>query len=223
MKANSTEEIVKPDYSNVKVGDYMLKDGTTIRYFEMTEEQEDQAIGVVAYLYEEHRNIFLKGGVKAALKAKGVEKPHGIVIALGNAGGEEKYEWNTGNPFEEIEIEYKSLNEQIFFGLDGVDISDCLIDIEDFPAFKAAKEYEKEVQAPKNTTGWYLPSIGEWFCLLNHYENFPENIGGWDKYWSSSEGDSNFVYEVDFYSEEKFIYGDNHTKEKNYVRPVLAF
>lgn len=206
------------NFTNIEVGDYMLNDGTTVSPFEITKEQEDQAIGIVAYLYEEHKNIFLKNGVKAALKAKGIENPKGLVIALKDAG---TYEWCTGNHF--AGIGYKSLNEQIAYGVDGVETTDWLPNIDDFPAFKAAKEYEKEVHAPKNTTGWYLPSLGEWFCMLDHYEEFAEYVGAWDTYWSSSECDYDYAYNVNFYSEVKFIYSDNHIERKNCVRPVLAF
>ena len=42
------------------------------------------------------------------------------------------------------------------------------------PLFKAVKDYV--VQAPEKTTGWYLPSIGQWY-------DFTANLGGlpsWD-------------------------------------------
>lgn len=212
---------MEANFTKIKVGDYMLKDGTTVNPIEMTEEQEDQAIGVVAYLYEEHKDVFLKGGVKAALKAKGIENPHGIVIALGNAGGEEKYEWST-EEYPSVK-KHTTLNEQIFFGLDGVGKTYSLKNIDDFPAFRAAKEYEKEVPAPKNTTGWYLPSVGEWFCMLDNYKDFAEHIGGtWEKYWTSSECDIVYAYSVDFYS-RKFIFCDDLIDVTNYVRPILAF
>ena len=219
-KITKEEEMVKPDYSGVKVGDYMLKDGTTVSPDEITKEQKSQAIGIVACLYEEHKNIFLKDGVKTALKAKGIENPHGLVIALKDAGDGEVYKWSIK---DYPTIGHKTLNEQIFFGLDGMDISDCLIDIDDFPAFKVAKEYEKEVQAPKNTTGWYLPSIDEWLCMLDHYEEFSKYIGQDGGYWSSSECSSDYAYYVYFFSYGDFYYLNRSRTYTYYVRPVLAF
>lgn len=220
-KITKEEEIVKPDYSNVKVGDYMLKDGTTVSPDEITKEQKSQAIGIVAYLYGEQKNEFLKNGIKAALKAKGIENPHGLVIALNDAGNGEVYKWSKiHNPKA---VEYKTLNEQVFHGEDGLEMTNRLTKIEDYPAFKVAKEYEKEVQAPKNTTGWYLPSIGEWFCLLNHYKLFSKYIGQDGSYWSSSEYSSDYAYHVGFYSDGGFDYSYNIRTNTNYVRPVLAF
>lgn len=35
-----------------------------------------------------------------------------------------------------------------------------------YPAFKAAGDFEGEVAAPAATTGWYLPSNGQWFDIL---------------------------------------------------------
>ena len=211
---------MKPDYSNIEVGDYMLNDGTTVSPDEMTEEQKSQAIGVVAYLYEEDQNIFLKYGVKAALKTKGVKRPHGIVIALKNAG-KEKYEWSTED--YPTAKRHTTLKEQIYNGSDGLEKTNNLTTIiEDFPAFKVAKEYEKEVHAPKNTTGWYLPSVGEWFCMLDNYKEFSEHIGEWERYWTSSECDIVYAYSVDFYS-RKVIFCDDLIDFTNYVRPILAF
>lgn len=212
---------MKPDYSNVEVGDYMLKDGTTVSPDEMTEEQESQAIGVVAYLYEEDQNIFLKGGVKATLKAKEVEKPHGLVIALKNAG-KEKYEWSTED--YPTAKRHTTLKEQIYNGSDGLEKTNNLTTIiEDFPAFKVAKEYEQEVPAPKNTTGWYLPSIGEWFRMLDNYKEFSQYISQGMGCWSSSGYCTDYAYYVGFYSDGGFYYYFYRRNNTNYVRPVLAF
>ncbi len=236
MKANSTkeeltlmksiinkiteEEIVKPDYSKVEVGDYMLKDGTTVNPLYMTSKQESQAIGIVAYLYEEQKNAFLNYGVKSTLRAKGVESPHGLVIALKNADGDGEYKWCKK---DYPTIVFKTLNEQIAYGVDGLEMTDSLTDIDKYPAFQAAKEYEKEVHAPANTTGWYLPSIGEWSCMLNHYEEFSKYIRQDEGCWSSSEYSSDYAYGVRFTIRGSFYYDCYYRAYTNPVRPVLAF
>ena len=208
---------MKPDYSNIEVGDYMLKDGTIVCPDEMTEEQESQAIGVVAYLYEEQNNAFLKYGVKDALKAKGIESPHGLVIALKDAGS---YKWSMA--MYHRGTGYKVLNAQVFHGEDGVEMTNSLTNIEDYPAFRVAKEYEKEVQAPKNTTGWYLPSVGEWFCMLDNYDKFSKYISQDGSYWTSSEYSFDCVYDVYFIA-GVFCYSFSGRINSKFVRPVLAF
>lgn len=219
-KITKEEEMVKPDYSNVRVGDYMLKDGTTVSPDEITKEQKSQAIGIVAYLYNGCQGITY--GVESALKDKGIEKPHGLVIALKDAGnGKGKYyEWSKVN----YSITgYRDFNGQVFSAVDGLAKTDSLTNIKDYPAFKAAKDYEKEVQAPKNTTGWYLPSIGEWFRMLNHYKEFSQYISQGMGCWSSSGYCTDFAYYVGFYSDGGFDYSYNIRTNTNYVRPVLAF
>ena len=38
--------------------------------------------------------------------------------------------------------------------------------LDDYPAFKSAEEYG--VQAPATTTGWFLPSSGQWWDILQN-------------------------------------------------------
>lgn len=99
-----------------------------------------------------------------------------------------------------------------------------------YPAtYYAVVAYETGCNAPTNSSGWFLPSIGQ---MWNIYHNRSSLFNGKavvtslksDWYWSSSENygsPANHALYVDVY------YGDVRHNSKNgrlsYVRPVLAF
>ena len=99
-----------------------------------------------------------------------------------------------------------------------------------YPAtYYAVVDYETKVKAPTNSSGWFLPSIGQmWNVYQNRTSLFDGKTGvsglQWDWYWSSSESyydpasDALYVY---------VYYGDVSYNRKDhrdcYVRPVLAF
>ena len=164
--AVTNEEILgdlKPDYSQVKVGDFMLKDGTVISPDapEFANKKQD-AIGIVFYVGE------ARVGAKAKEKLFG--KAHGLVMALKNAGihlAWKNVNTTSGLPFKESMKDcYDDFdgygNTQKIYQLATTNIATT------HPAFNAVKNYS--VAAPEGTTGWYLPAIGEWYDIL-------ENLG----------------------------------------------
>lgn len=108
------------------------------------------------------------------------------------------------------------------------------------PAAKAAANYP--VAHPTNTSGWFLPTIGQWNFLLNSltgskgvslgdviWANINPKItaaGGTglrtstaEPYWSSTEKTEEIVYECRYRSP-----GSSRSKTADaYVRPILAF
>lgn len=98
-----------------------------------------------------------------------------------------------------------------------------------YPAtYYAVVAYETGCNAPTNSSGWFLPSIGQ---MWNIYQNRSSLFNGKavvtslksDWYWSSSEG----YYPADLALYVDVGYGcvSNNTKDGScrYVRPVLAF
>ena len=156
----------KPDTA-IAVGDFMLKDGITVKPDALRPEQQKDVVGVVAYLYKTENNAHLHDGVKEALKAKGVAEPHGLVMALKNTSNEvaiwkikDDHKRIVGNKDDWIKQNYEN-------GPDGYTVTTAVWnDIDNYPVFKETKEYGTKVNAPENTTGWYLPSIGEWLDML---------------------------------------------------------
>ena len=141
--------------------------GTTVKPDALKSEQQKDVVGVVAYLYKTENNAHLHDGVKEALKAKGVAEPHGLVMALKNTSNEvaiwkikDDHKRIVGNKDDWIKQNYEN-------GPDGYTVTTAVwSDIDNYPVFKETKEYGTKVNAPENTTGWYLPSIGEWLDML---------------------------------------------------------
>ena len=155
---------IDPDpYATTAVGDFMLKDGTTVNPDDLSPAQKQNVIGIVAYMYKTESGVRLKEGVKNALNAKGVANPHGLVMSL-------RYfpaKWRTSDtPFGELK---STLKDVYATGSDGYTLTTNVWNynkLDEFPAFKATKEFGNKVKAPENTTGWYIPSVGEWIDML---------------------------------------------------------
>ena len=158
----------KHDYTTTAAGDFMLKDGTTVKPDALKPEQQNDVIGIVAYMYKTESNARLRNGVKEALKEKGVAEPHGLVMALKNAADGNKVQWRTENTAVETSFP-SSFKDMYDKGVDGYTLTKRIKDqfgssLDKFPAFKAALEYT----APtfNESTGWYLPSESEWLDML---------------------------------------------------------
>ena len=158
-------EIDTDPYATTAVGDYMLKDGTTVKPDDLTPLQQynRDVIGIVAYMYKAENNVRLKEGVRKALNTKGVANPHGLVMSFYAFDAA----WRTSDtPFGEQKGTLKDVYDT---GADGYTLTTNVWNankLDEFPAFKATKEFGNKVKAPENTTGWYIPSLGEWIDML---------------------------------------------------------
>ena len=111
-------------------------------------------------------------GAKEKEKLGGENKAHGLVMAVKNAT--EKVVWS-------------NVSQNLGFLKDCVSKSDNYSDIsgygncelirsketnfDSYPAFKAVDGYNTTCPVPATTTGWYLPSSGQWWDIL-------QNLGG---------------------------------------------
>ena len=99
-----------------------------------------------------------------------------------------------------------------------------------YPAtYYAVVDYAHKVPSPANSTGWFLPSIGQ---MWNVYQNRASLFEGKtvvsglksDWYWSSSEFYSLPAYDALYvYVYSGFVSNDGKNYRVSYVRPVLAF
>lgn len=102
-------------------------------------------------------------------------------------------------------------------------------------AFRVASDYN--VSVPENSSGWYLPSIGQLadiYALPNRTDRFEAAKGSdfisnerWgSRYWSSTEKDNGKAWYHDFFgggSGSRDKAGPNIEASKSYVRAVLTF
>lgn len=165
----------------IKVGDLQLESGKIIDPEDYTADVEsaNPAVGVVAYLYDgteaEGRRVTLPDGTQAT----------GLVLALGNA---DKTTWSANTEATEAETVYGAVGASVNAAENGYDLTKTIMDkevsTEDwstvYPAFDAVKNYS--IKAPDGTSGWYLPSFGEWRDILGVHglgklptENYVDN------------------------------------------------
>lgn len=176
--------------ADAAVGDFYLSDGSLLdKDTDEAKVKDANVIGIVFTTDVER----MGEAEKAALKEKGVE-PHGLVIATLTPGTmNDFYSWfmmpdysysrdesELGLPklwdnFEEGEGKQKET-----YALVNDDIEGYAYNIairtgrkEDFEsgcygAFKAALDFENQVPSPAISTGWYLPSAGQWFDVLRN-------------------------------------------------------
>ncbi len=131
---------------------------------------------------------------KDALKTKGINEPHGLVMSVKNAGT--GLMWSSeNNGFGELEnCESK---EQCNADISGLWNYNTVIayakganKLSSYPAFEAVDKWNaegSEHKAPENTTGWYLPAVGQWY-------DFFHNLGGLPDWGSASVSDDNYYW-----------------------------
>lgn len=165
--ADVKDVLIVKQSRTVAVGDFFLSDGMTVsKDSVLSADRQKQVIGIVFSVDT------ARIGAKAKEKLEG--RAHGLVLALKDVG--RQAQWKSegtdaglppmptlGDAYGDVDgygntLFVKSLN----------DYSEAT-----YPAFAAADGYNQTVPAPSGTTGWYLPSMGEWFDVL-------QNLGGID-------------------------------------------
>ncbi len=161
------------DYSGIELGDVMFSDGTwadvsalTAAGDTLTAAQKAKAVGIVAYLYSSSSSQ-AGSGVSAALAGK-FTTPHGLVLALKYAN---TAEWGLEKAVGTLypnDATTKTVGEALAgaFTQDGLTMTNYILkvkssEIASYPAFNDIAAYEKSASAPVNSTGWYLPGIGD--------------------------------------------------------------
>ncbi len=191
----------KSDYSDLKIGDYVYEDGT----FSHKQYGGKTAIGIVFSLK-----------TSPTEKAKGYT--HGQFVALEDAGetdwGKEELDLPTPHNNIVMNLNTNAIIQEVKKDIDGYRYSNSPL-VSDFNAFKAASKYNAKL--PANTTGWYLPSVGQMAAILENIEGYKlgipangyvdimldpnfegKNTLNFDKgafeYWTSSERSNYYVW-----------------------------
>ena len=177
-----------------KIGDYFYSDGT----YSTALDPDKKVIGIV-FQTDKSR---IGRAEKDALAAKGIAEPHGLMMSVKNAGVD--LEWGSEDiDFDELtNCETKEQCNDDISGLHNFNTVIAYAESEDklsaYPAFEAVKNYG--VEAPANTTGWYLPAVGQWYDFFVNLGGLPDWSGasesGSDYYWT---GQSELVSKVNAY------------------------
>lgn len=177
-----------------KVGDFFYSDGT----FSTALDPAKTVIGIV-FQTDKKR---IGEAEKEALADKGIDEPHGLVMSVKNAGT--SLMWSSENKdFDELtNCETKEQCNDDISGLYNYNTVIAYAESEGklsaYPAFEAVKNYG--IEAPANTTGWYLPAVGQWYDFFANLGGLPDWSGasesGSDYYWT---GQSELVSKVNAY------------------------
>ncbi len=160
-------------------GDFFLADGSLVeKDAKLTDEQKEQCIGVV--LYTNSSSVVMGESEKNALNDMGVGT-HGYVVALRDVFDPTTGETLSGKmwgPLIDIEgLENGTGLEAYLTDYSGLDktmemvaASQALEDYSKYAAYDVAL-FNQTVPAPSHTTGWFIPSIGQWIHMLQKFGN----------------------------------------------------
>lgn len=173
----------EPQERALAIGDYYYSDGN-ICPREVSNPPSEDCIGIV-FSTEVTR---IGRAATEALNAKGVTTPHGLVMALTNASNrckwgeydkDENADGADGAPFKD---NTGSLSKQ-YNNVDGYAETHWIIDTykndgselkDTYSAFYYASLYgtaeggTAKYAVPTHTTGWFIPSMGQWWDILSN-------------------------------------------------------
>ena len=139
------------DYDKAEIGDYFYIDGTLSHQ----KSKKKKAVGIVFTL-------------ETTEEEKKHGWTHGQIIALDNA--RTWCEWSKEDTIYNKELPlYKEQNWDIVAkDKDGYKYShlNSVRNNSKYTAFSMAEKYNSEIKLPETTSGWYLPTIGQWNDVL---------------------------------------------------------
>ena len=222
---HAVESSLTSSYKEVKIGDYFYSDGST----STVRDHSKNCIGMVF-----------------SLNPTEVEKKegwiHGHIVALEDVGKGQKYKWgptnDLGSPHKNIEYDNKDLCSD----RDGYIYTYKGLTNDGYPAFDAVRNYVAPL--PQNTSGWYMPSAGQWVDILKNIgnmkgfinKNYPyfdrknilinlkkiNIIGG--TYMTSSERDATMIHIIEFDNDPAGFFAPYPDKTSKFkIRAVAAF
>ena len=193
----------------LKIGDYFYSDGTWsdggLRWIKEDGEhiiadpkpapvKDKTVVGIVYATFMDHPHRFGKMERETILGQYGHE-PRGLVMSIKNA--ETDVMWAKDRKNEEL----KDLAKQADLYNDISGMANCHLMKEEygsfdkFPAFKAAEDYNTTCPVP-NTTGWYLPAVGQWWDILQYLSCVPALASSYNQTDTEKDVDfnGNFMY-----------------------------
>lgn len=195
----------EPQERALAIGDYYYSDGN-ICPREVSNSPSEDCIGIV-FSTEVTR---IGRAATEALKAQGVTTPHGLVMALTNAsnrcrwgerGKDENADGADGAPFkdniESLSKQYKNVDGYAethwiikAYKNDGSKLNDIYSAFYHASLYGTAEGNTAKYAVPTHTTGWFIPSMGQWWDILS-------NLGKVDlDSYKNSEGRSTEIYDA---------------------------
>ena len=165
----------------LKIGDYFYSDGTWSDGG-LRKRYEDGSMGIAdpKPAPEEGKTVvgivFQTDPSRIGAKEKkklGAGNVHGLVMSVKNAAIDQK--WGPVSQNEGLPKCYtKAENYKDISGYGNCEhIRSNRGNFDNYPAFKAADDYNKVCPVPETTTGWYLPASGQWWDILQNLGRCP--------------------------------------------------
>lgn len=237
---NVTSKRVKQRFTadELKIGDYFYSDGTWsdgglrkiyadgsmhIDYYKPVPLRGKTVVGIV-FQTDKYRI-----GKKEKEKLGGEDKVHGLVMAVKNANAAEKVIWSNESRYLDLlnDCVSKSNNYSDISGYGNCEsIRSLEGNFDKYPALQAVDGYNTTCPVPTTTTGWYLPSSGQWWDILQNLGGCPALADGYQQtssdinefFWSNQgnvpdalnkwmwgiDGWDKFSYYHQFWSSSKF-------------------
>ena len=237
---NVTSKRVKQRFTadELKIGDYFYSDGTWsdgglrkiyadgsmhIDYYKPVPLRGKTVVGIV---FQTDKSRI---GKKEKEKLGGENKAHGLVMAVKNANAAEKVIWSNESRYLDLlnDCVSKSNNYSDISGYGNCEsIRSLEGNFDKYPALQAVDGYNTTCPVPTTTTGWYLPSSGQWWDILQNLGGCPALADGYQQtssdinefFWSKQgnvldalnkwmwgiDGWDKFSYYHQFWSSSKF-------------------
>ena len=237
---NVTSKRVKQRFTadELKIGDYFYSDGTWsdgglrkiypdgsmhIDYYKPGPLRGKTVVGIV---FQTDKSRI---GKKEKEKLGGEDKVHGLVMAVKNANAAEKVIWSNESRYLDLlkDCVTKSDNYSDISGYGNCEsIRSLEGNFDKYPALQAVDGYNTTCPVPTTTTGWYLPSSGQWWDILQNLGGCPALADGYQQtssdinefFWSKQgnvpdalnkwmwgiDGWDKFSYYHQFWSSSKF-------------------
>lgn len=237
---NVTSKRVKQRFTadELKIGDYFYSDGTWsdgglrkiyadgsmhIDYYKPGPLRGKTVVGIV---FQTDKSRI---GKKEKEKLGGEDKVHGLVMAVKNANAAEKVIWSNESRYLDLlnDCVSKSNNYSDISGYGNCEsIRSLEGNFDKYPALQAVDGYNTTCPVPTTTTGWYLPSSGQRWDILQNLGGCPALADGYQQtssdinefFWSNQgnvpdalnkwmwgiDGWDKFSYYHQFWSSSKF-------------------
>lgn len=237
---NVTSKRIKQRFTadELKIGDYFYSDGTWsdgglrkiyadgsmhIDYYKPVPLRGKTVVGIV---FQTDKSRI---GKKEKEKLGGEDKAHGLVMAVKNANAAEKVIWSNESRYLDLlnDCVSKSNNYSDISGYGNCEsIRSLEGNFDKYPALQAVDGYNTTCPVPTTTTGWYLPSSGQWWDILQNLGGCPALADGYQQtssdinefFWSNQgnvpdalnkwmwgiDGWDKFSYYHQFWSSSKF-------------------
>ena len=192
---NVTSKRVKQRFTadELKIGDYFYSDGTWsdgglrkiyadgsmhIDYYKPVPLRGKTVVGIV---FQTDKSRI---GKKEKEKLGGENKAHGLVMAVKNANAAEKVIWSNESRYLDLlnDCVSKSNNYSDISGYGNCEsIRSLEGNFDKYPALQAVDGYNTTCPVPTTTTGWYLPSSGQWWDILQNLGGCPALADGYQQ------------------------------------------